>query len=354
MTDNSNFNAESFSETNFTEENKTTNTYVTYIPYGFTPEEYEESRKIKKAATVSGAAFLVMSGIIVILNIALVFILNATGFISEDVFSLLNDPAISQVEQILFSLIAFVLTFSAVFKIAQIRISDLISFKKPKKGTALPFFFFGIGFCAFANIAASYAGSIFESFGVEYEVNFGENPDGFFGFMLTLISTVIVPALAEEFACRGIILGNLKCFGEGFAVITSSILFGLMHGNFEQMPFAFLVGLVLGYVTVKSESLWPAILIHAFNNFISVAFDYFAGDTSVFIQNTVYIIFLCVSMLLGMISLLLLKNKDSDMFKFKKEEKIAEKKKYKWFFGNALIIIFIVISMLEAFSFFIL
>ena len=85
----------------------------------------------------------------------------------------------------------------------------------------------------------------FESFGFNYEVSQTESPDGILGFMLTFIAIAVVPPLVEEFACRGLILGSLQKFGNGFAIVCSAILFGLMHGNFRQIPFAFLIGIGL-------------------------------------------------------------------------------------------------------------
>jgi len=49
--------------------------------------------------------------------------------------------------------------------------------------------------------------------------------------------------------------------------LISAIAFGLLHGNIIQTPFAFLVGLVLGYVTVEYSIIW-AIVLHIINNFV--------------------------------------------------------------------------------------
>lgn len=338
-----------------TENIKINHTYVTYIPYGLTPKTFEEHKSIKKVAKAAGGSFLAQLGIILMLNFALVVVMQILSFSFTDAVLFLQDPAVLQAEQIIFSILSFTLPFIVVYKIAGYRISDLIEFKKPMKGTILPFFLFGVGFCVFANIATSYAGSFFQSFGINYDVDFGESPKGVFGFLLSLISTVIVPALVEEFACRGIILGSLRKFGDGFAVMVSAILFGVMHGNFEQIPFAFLVGLVLGFVTVQSGSIWIAVVIHAFNNSISLIFDYFLGNFSNTAQNIIYIIFLCVSMLVGIAALLLLKKNNSDIYKFTSAEEMecTESQKYKWFFSSAVIIIFIVLSVLESLTFFI-
>lgn len=73
--------------------------------------------------------------------------------------------------------------------------------------------------------------------------------------------------IAEELLCRGLVLRLIQPYGKRFAILVSAILFGLFHGNIVQIPFATLVGLVLGYVTVEF-SIWWAILLHIINNFI--------------------------------------------------------------------------------------
>lgn len=333
-------------------ENTVNHTYVTYIPYGMTPKTYEERQAVKRSSRAAGGAFLLLQAVILVLSFILTFVFGIIQGALGLSTPLMNDPAVLQAMQIFLSLTVFTLPFIIVYKISGYRISDLISFKKPKENTFLPFFFFGIGFCAFANIATSFASSFFENIGIEYDVTSLPIPEGVFGFLLCVISTVIVPAFVEEFACRGIVLGSLRKYGDSFAIIVSAVLFGLMHGNFQQIPFAFLVGLVLGFVTVKSCSIWIAIAIHAFNNGFSVMFEYFLANTQSIIQNVIFIIFLCISMLLGILGLLLLNHKD--IYSMEEPEfESSPKKRYKWFFLSAFTLIFIIIMVIEAFAFFV-
>lgn len=71
--------------------------------------------------------------------------------------------------------------------------------------------------------------------------------------------------IAEELLFRGFIQRSLLPLGKKFAIFGSALLFGLFHGNLVQTPYAFLVGLVLGYVTAE-YSVWWAILLHMINN----------------------------------------------------------------------------------------
>lgn len=73
--------------------------------------------------------------------------------------------------------------------------------------------------------------------------------------------------IAEELLFRGIVLRTLKPWGKQAAIIISALVFGLFHGNVVQIPFAFAVGVVLGYVAVE-HSIWWAIVLHIINNFV--------------------------------------------------------------------------------------
>ena len=327
--------------------------FTPFVPFGMTLNTLKEKNSIKKSALIIGLCLIVLSIISFFWATAYYFIAGLFGISQLEAYNMISEPAAMQVVQILISSFMFTVPFIIIYKGNGLRISDIVPLGKPKKGNRAAMFFFGVSFCAFANIAVSYASSFFDSFGVDYDVDFGENPQGIFGFLLSFTATVLVPGLVEEFANRGLILGILRKFGDGFAVVVSALIFGLLHGNFEQIPFAFLVGLVLGYIVVKSESLWLAVAVHAFNNFISVFFDYALASLSVTAQNIIYNVFLMLCLLSGIIALILTKRGTED-FKFDKSPtECTLKQKTKWFFSYPLIIIFIVFSILESLMYFV-
>lgn len=71
----------------------------------------------------------------------------------------------------------------------------------------------------------------------------------------------------EEILFRGLVLRSLEPYGKKFAIVGSAFLFGMFHGNVVQTPFAFLVGLVLGYAAVEYNICW-AMLLHMINNLV--------------------------------------------------------------------------------------
>ncbi len=324
-------------------------------PYGYIPEAYRKKREIRQLAAVVGIPSLCLWAIGYLWSyVYLFFTVRVVGMTTADAVEFSQNPAVQQILQIIISCLMFLLPFTIAAKSIGVRIDKTIQFGKAKKGTFLPFLLFGVGFCSFANIAMSYASSIFQSFGIEYNVDFGENPEGLFGFLLTFIATAIVPALVEEFACRGIVLGLLKKHGEGFAIISSSIVFGIMHGNFEQIPFAIMVGLILGYIYVKTGSIWVSVAVHCVNNAISVIFSYLENVITVNMQNMLYLVYLVISMLAAIIGVLLFaKNSDADYSLKKQDDIITQKEKYTYFFASWSIIIFVILNFIESLTYFI-
>ena len=83
----------------------------------------------------------------------------------------------------------------------------------------------------------------------------------------TILTTIVVAPILEEVLFRGQILGAIKAkYGSAWALIISSLLFGLIHGIPPQMINAFFMGLILGYIYIKTGSLLSVILIHSVNN----------------------------------------------------------------------------------------
>lgn len=327
--------------------------YGTFLPYGVSPKEYEEKRDIKKRANATGVSIIVAIAIALVWSLVYIFVLGKLGFSVRTAHQIMSDPAVLQIVQVVLSILMFTLPFTVIFGLNGLRASELVSFKRPKKGNRLAMYFIGLAFCAFSNTAVSLADGLFGYFGFEYNVNYGESPSGFFGFMLCVISTVAVPALVEEFAFRGLVLGSLKKYGEGFAIIVSSVVFGLMHGNFEQMPFAFSVGLVLGFITIKTESLLIACAVHATNNAVSVIFDFLPSTVSQSAQNVMYIVFIMVCMLLGIAALFCGGALSNDAFTLKKGDCETDAKHcFKYFFTSPAIIVATVICVLESFTYF--
>lgn len=78
----------------------------------------------------------------------------------------------------------------------------------------------------------------------------------------------LMAPLAEEIVFRGAILRALLKWNENhwIGISISAVLFALVHANPAQMPHAFLIGLLLGWMYYRSGSIIPGMVYHWVNN----------------------------------------------------------------------------------------
>ena len=86
-----------------------------------------------------------------------------------------------------------------------------------------------------------------------------------------LMAVGVIGPFAEELLFRGAVLPSLlkwdRISGKPWlAIVISAALFSLAHMNPAQMPFAFLLGLLFGWLYYRTGSLLPGLVIHVINN----------------------------------------------------------------------------------------
>lgn len=80
------------------------------------------------------------------------------------------------------------------------------------------------------------------------------------------VLTVILAPVFEELFFRKLLIDRMAVYGQGTAVITTAMMFGLFHGNLSQFFYAMALGLVFGYIYVKTGKLRYTICLHMFIN----------------------------------------------------------------------------------------
>ena len=88
---------------------------------------------------------------------------------------------------------------------------------------------------------------------------------------LLILCMAAVPAVCEELAFRGFILSGCRSLGNNWrAILISAVFFGVTHGFLQQSINACLLGIVLGYLAVRSGSLLPGVVFHFLHNAMTV------------------------------------------------------------------------------------
>jgi len=85
---------------------------------------------------------------------------------------------------------------------------------------------------------------------------------------MKIVVMVILAPLLEEFVFRKQIIDRTRKYGEKAAVFLSALIFGLVHGNLFQFFYAFGVGLILGYIYLRTGRLRYSVAIHCIVNFM--------------------------------------------------------------------------------------
>jgi membrane protease YdiL (CAAX protease family) len=202
----------------------------------------------------------------------------------------------------------------AYFALRRVPLAAGLPFEKTGVVKTLACVFLGSAVCLLANFPASMIVSLEQAMGFSGTVPDMPLNDDPLVIALYALSVVVIPPIVEEMMFRGMILQGLRRFGDGFAVVASAALFGLYHGNLAQTVFAFLCGLVLGFVVIRTNSLLPSILIHAVNNASAVALQmverYRGGDAAVAAGDKRAVVLLA----LGLLSFFYLLLKDRRFF----------------------------------------
>jgi len=83
----------------------------------------------------------------------------------------------------------------------------------------------------------------------------------------TLFAAVIIAPFCEEVFFRGFVFPGLRRgMSVGWAIIISSLLFGVAHADPGSFPVLFVIGLALAFLRWRTRSIWPCIMLHMLNN----------------------------------------------------------------------------------------
>ena len=114
-------------------------------------------------------------------------------------------------------------------------------------------------------------------------------------FLPCLLASGVLAPICEELFFRGYLMGVFTRFGRGRAVVSSALLFSLAHGvDMAFLPRA-LIGALLGAMTMRTGSLFAAMLVHGCYN-IAIILINFSGASGLF---TGYSMLSCAVRLMG-------------------------------------------------------
>jgi len=164
----------------------------------------------------------------------------------------------------------------------------------------------GLAVSLASNYASDLMTEVFSLFGLQNKGGEILSDGSLPAVVLYYLTVAILPAFAEEFAFRGVIMGSLRPYSEGLALLVSSAAFSLMHGNFVQIPFTFCCGLAFGFIVLKTNSLLPSIIIHFLNNALAVTAE-ILNAYSVVSDDVIYLGYAVIFLITAVLALIFLR-----------------------------------------------
>ena len=163
---------------------------------------------------------------------------------------------------------------------------------------------------------------------------------GLLGYVLLFVEVAILPAIFEELLFRKVMLDGAKKYGIVFGIVFTAIMFGLIHMNIPQAVNAVCIGIVFAYLTIKTGSIIPAMILHCINNGTQVLL--LINESNAFMTNVISYVYIAIA-ILGAIVLLfnLLKNRKN----FNIENKIKTQVSLKSIVSNYYMLLFILFAL---------
>jgi uncharacterized protein len=95
-------------------------------------------------------------------------------------------------------------------------------------------------------------------------------PDRSTAFLVNGIVAATVVPLAEELFFRGLGVRALAFLGSAWAILGTAVVFALGHGLLVALPVFVAFGGALGWVRVRSDSIWPGVVAHGLFNAVAL------------------------------------------------------------------------------------
>jgi len=152
----------------------------------------------------------------------------------------------------------------------------------------------------------------------------------------------LLAPIMEEVIFRGALINRLRKYGDVICIFVSAFAFGLIHGNLSQLFYAFGVGIVFAYITLKTGTIKYSIILHIVINLLGiVVVPYLASTKNMIFMAIVGLIVMGLIVLAIILFVLNMRNIKLD----KGEVQIKGSKKIKMFIFNFGTITFMVLNV---------
>lgn len=89
-------------------------------------------------------------------------------------------------------------------------------------------------------------------------------------FVAFFLAVTVLTPIVEELTYRGVGFGLVRPYGVVLAIVGTGFLFGLTHGLLIGLPVLAFFGIVVGWLRSRTDSIYPAMLLHAAFNAVAL------------------------------------------------------------------------------------
>lgn len=175
-----------------------------------------------------------------------------------------------------------------------------------EKSQVLPVFLLGLG----SIVVANYVNQIFSVFAREFLAPATFDYAGlawdyatFVGLgwvhevFIYLFFASVIPAVLEELLFRKAFCDALAPYGPKTAIIVTSVLFAMTHGNIDKFIYTFVAGIFLGWIYVGTKNIKLSMALHFVSNLLPAVGVVIYNKVSIdayLVYTTLYTLVLCV------------------------------------------------------------
>ena len=240
--------------------------------------EYAERKALQKYYSIGGWCslfqFFFSNGLAILCVSAISFVMNLLNpdASSSALADYIGGSSMLVALNMLVYMFCNILNAAIGLKLADVKASSLIRTRDLSFGSVIQYCAIGL----FIWIAAIYLSSgiidIFQQYGIDASPPNTDYGRTVMGRTITVIYGCIIAPMTEELFYRGMLLKVFSKADQRFAVLATALYFGIAHGNVPQFVLGFLAGIFLAHITLKHNSIIPAVIVHMFINTFSTIY----------------------------------------------------------------------------------
>ena len=128
-----------------------------------------------------------------------------------------------------------------------------------------------------------------------------------------IVQILIIPAVSE-FCTHGVILQFTRQFGDGTALIITSLISAFVTYDITQIPVALVSSLIIGYFTIRTGSVITGIIMHSIQQLFIYAMYFIAAAVDIVYKTTIVKSLLFLTLVIGIFAVVYFLHNHSDRF----------------------------------------